>query len=436
MKEKNLYLLVLVYLLISGIILVPPVTATSNWYVNAAATDEALCTYGHPCLSLRSAYDLASSGDVINVASGRYYCGNNISLEISKDISFIGVTSETTIIDACNHDRFLNITTGNVSINHLTIINGSTSESGGGIYQKSGALSIDNSNLSKNSAFYNGGGIASFGYMKISNSTISDNFASHGSGGGLWLGCSMPGGQDASPYRGPAFYGAWGDAYPVVYLVENSNISYNAALSNGGGISQNAWDLNLFNSTIFSNTASSGGGLYIENTAVGIKAWNNIFKNNDNFVYHNSNSPSMNQFVNYQPIYRENIIGGPIIKGNYWSNSLGNGCGTTIPICSVNCADSDGNGLCDEPLDLIDWTTGPGWGQLTTVSNVTPPTPTNQSCSNVSCCCCLSTPSVTGCGELCVTIFGISINLWLVIWTLLATVLVIAIIYYIIKKTQ
>jgi hypothetical protein len=60
--------------------------------------------------------------------------------------------------------------------------------------------------------------------------------------------------------------------------------------------------------------------------------------------------------------------------------------------------------------------------------------PTTSSCY---CCCAGSAcPSAGGCGETCINFFGISINFWLIIWTLIAIVLVIGIIYYIIKKTQ
>ncbi|MFA4849277.1 MAG: sialidase family protein [Methanoregula sp.] len=73
-----------------------------------------------------------------------------------------------------------------------------------------------------------------------------------------------------------------------------------------------------------------------------------------------------------------------------------------------------------------------------TTTTVTPTVTTTSNCTATQQCCCYacSASSTTGCGEPCVNFFGITLNLWLAIWTLFVAVLVIGIIYYIIKKTQ
>jgi predicted outer membrane repeat protein len=116
---------------------------------------------------------------------------------------------------------------------------GQDSGYGGGISTYGGKLpgyvSVSNSTISGNSAFYSGGGIASASSLTIVNSTISGNSAG-GSGGGIDTG-------------GPV-------------QITNSAISGNSAANSGGGIANRGHPAAIANTTLSGNSASSGGGIY------------------------------------------------------------------------------------------------------------------------------------------------------------------------------
>jgi hypothetical protein len=126
----------------------------------------------------------------------------------------------------------------------LTIANSIISgNSGQGVFNNSGIVTILNSTITGNSAgqFAHGGGIYAGGFKHppfttISNSTISGNSAS-GVGGGILNGCCGP------------------------MAIVNSTISGNSAEDRGGGIANYYWG-QIANSTFSGNSAPSGGGIY------------------------------------------------------------------------------------------------------------------------------------------------------------------------------
>jgi hypothetical protein len=119
-----------------------------------------------------------------------------------------------------------------VTLNNLTIANGSISGNfGGGIFNNGGTLTITNSTISGNSADLGAGGIyIGGGTTTIANSTFSGNSVSSGDGGGIRIG----GGTTT---------------------ITNSTISGNSASGGtGGGIYQNAGTLTLHNTIVANNT--------------------------------------------------------------------------------------------------------------------------------------------------------------------------------------
>jgi hypothetical protein len=102
---------------------------------------------------------------------------------------------------------------------------------GGGL-SNGGTLTVSNSTLSGNSAYY-GGGIYSSATLTISNSTLSGNSAPNG-GGGIYN-------------RG-------------TLTVSDSTLSGNSAFSNGGGIANDGtFPVTLTNVTLTANRANTGG---------------------------------------------------------------------------------------------------------------------------------------------------------------------------------
>jgi PKD repeat protein len=60
--------------------------------------------------------------------------------------------------------------------------------------------------------------------------------------------------------------------------------------------------------------------------------------------------------------------------------------------------------------------------------------------SSGSCCCycsaCSTCPPITGCGDNVIHLFGMPLNIWLIIWTILVAVLIAGIAYYLIKRAE
>ncbi|HEX8550340.1 MAG TPA: choice-of-anchor Q domain-containing protein [Abditibacteriaceae bacterium] len=174
-----------------------------------------------------------------------------------------------------------------VVLSGLTISGGKVSgtnaaiNSGGGIYNNHGTLTISNSVLQGNSAT-NGGAISNDGSLSVSasltlsNSTITKNIATEG-GGGLFnnggsggsaplriISCNL---TSNSAFKGGALLndGHSGGSATLTEL-SNSLISSNSASGNGGGIENDGTaggsaTLVASDTSFNSNTASKGGGI-------------------------------------------------------------------------------------------------------------------------------------------------------------------------------
>ena len=147
---------------------------------------------------------------------------NGQELGISGNLEIVGNDSDPETIDAAGLSRVLNISSGTVSLEGLTLIGGSTTRAGGGIYN-SGTLTLTNVTVS-------------------GNSSTGDPYARDGGGG---------------------IYNGW----DCTLTLANVTLSGNSALL-GGGIN-NRGMLTLTNTTVSGNSATGdqldcggGGGIY------------------------------------------------------------------------------------------------------------------------------------------------------------------------------
>ena len=160
-----------------------------------------------------------------------------------------------------------------------TSIIGNGADYGGGLYNEDATtLEIENSTIWGNAALYSGGGIYSYADFPtpitttLSNVKILRNHAYNDNGGGLYLE-----GIDASIFNVEFFgntaeYGGGGYFTATNSIVVNTVFSGNTADMNGGGLFVDQKSSNLFqllDSTMSTNLASSGGGIYL-NTTVGM----------------------------------------------------------------------------------------------------------------------------------------------------------------------
>jgi hypothetical protein len=178
--------------------------------------------------------------------------------------------------------------------------------SGPGVSNFTGFLTVLNSTLSSNSAGQssNGGAIRSGTFFKapadvtVMNSTISENTAPDvggGIAGGYW-GVSIMN----STISGNSAGDSGGGINASFLRIMNSTISGNSASNNGGGIDTGG--ALITNSTISGNSAYSGGGIYnylrnleISNTILNAGAsGENIFNNGGTVTSHGYNISSDN----------------------------------------------------------------------------------------------------------------------------------------------
>jgi Ca2+-binding RTX toxin-like protein len=160
-------------------------------------------------------------------------------------------------------DRGANQGAGIYSRESLTVSNSLLSSNsayfGGGIYND-GNLTVNNSTFSGNSADYEGGGISNYGTLTVSNSTLSGNLANSAGGGirnyrGTLTMTNSTLNSNSAQYEGGGIYNDSG-----ILTITNSTLSGNSAAT-GGGIS-NTGTLTVSNSTLSGNSATTGGGIY------------------------------------------------------------------------------------------------------------------------------------------------------------------------------
>jgi hypothetical protein len=159
-------------------------------------------------------------------------------LAINKDLTISGPGSGVLTVSGNHASRVFDIAaTFTVSLSGLTIADGFTTGSGGGIFN-AGTLTVTSCTLSGNSAVFGGGGIDNyFGTLTVTGSTLSGNTATayFGGGGGIWSNGML--------------------------TVTNSTLSDNHCGGGGGGIASSDRTLTVTGCTLSGNSGGDGGGI-------------------------------------------------------------------------------------------------------------------------------------------------------------------------------
>jgi CSLREA domain-containing protein len=191
-------------------------------------------------------------------------------LDIRDDLVLLGDGAVSTIIDAGQIDRVLDVIAGaTVEIRDVTLRNGRAQGAGisGGGVRNLGALTLARSTVTGNSTEGFGGGISSSSdsnsVLVLSDSTVSDNTAS-GGGGGLAIDATatltnvtLSGNRSLTDFGGGIYF--FSDTESIV---NNATITANSAAQRGGGIfAESAAFIGnapeVANSILAGNTASS-----------------------------------------------------------------------------------------------------------------------------------------------------------------------------------
>jgi hypothetical protein len=321
-------------------------------------------------------FDLSCSPCTITLTSGELLIDNNGTLTIS------GLGANQLSVSGNNVSRvFLTQPDVNLTINGLTISGGavtgtggaiymqgaltlndtivsdnSASEEGGGIYNGGGTVTLNNTAVSDNSASGDGGGIYNFmGTMTLNNSTVSGN-STTGNGGGIYnngtltLTNSTVGGNSASGDGGGIYNNIVFPFDTTGLTLYNTTVSNNRTGQDGGGI-YSYGRLIITNSTVSGNSASSGGGGIFDNDA------GNTVMTVTNSTVANNTATFGAGIASYQSGFN---IGNSIVAGNTGSsdvtgpfdsqgyNLIGNGDGS-----SGFTAAGDQVGTVADPIDPL-----------------------------------------------------------------------------------
>ncbi|MHC4993726.1 MAG: choice-of-anchor Q domain-containing protein [Planctomycetota bacterium] len=222
-------------------------------------------------------------------------------LSITDDLSIDGPGAEQLAIDAAGLSRVIFIVgqETDVTLSGLTITGGDMADLGGGVYKRSGTLTLIDSTVSgntahagggvmnfegvatilntlitRNSAVSGGGGIRNFGELNVIGSTISGNTATE-RGGGVYqenvgqitlVNSTVTG--NATEFRGGGI-----NSFRGTVTLTNSTVTGNHAPGQGGGIENESGFINLNNTIVALNTAPFGpdvaGGVNTQNGLVG-----------------------------------------------------------------------------------------------------------------------------------------------------------------------
>jgi CSLREA domain-containing protein len=254
---------------------------TSNAVVNTIIDDS---TLGDGMCSLRKAINNANAGS--DVSSGDCIIGGEIVFSVSGKISLtstlpaitgpvtIDGSGQTISIDGGGSNQVLQVSVdGSLNLETLTISNGSSATTGGGVANE-GTLSCNDVTFSGNTASAQGGAIFNNGAtLNVTNCTFSNNSqttAAVGDDGGAAIytnngtttitGSTFNGG-DAASNGGAIYADNFVSGHPTTLNITNSTFSGNTATSSGGAVlTYGTANATLENCTLSGNSAGAGLG--------------------------------------------------------------------------------------------------------------------------------------------------------------------------------
>lgn len=266
--------------MLAGIAVVPwlatartPAEAATLTVTKTADTADGVCDAD---CSLREAINAAVSGDTVSVPAGTYTlaivganedAGASGDLDVLVNLTIAGAGSGSTIIDGNDLDRVLDVAGAvDLDLQGLTVRDGTAPAGtwGGGIQSVSGALTLDDVDVSSNVSTSWGGGIYAGGSLVLTNSSVSGNGADQG-GGIVTFDLTMTDSNVDNNTTTDQGGGIWACCGNASFNITSSTVDDNTAADQGGGIFHccGALELVVDDSSVSGNTsADQGGGIF------------------------------------------------------------------------------------------------------------------------------------------------------------------------------
>ena len=210
-------------------------------------------------------FDTSLSGETITLTTGQLTIDKNLTIDGS------GLTERVTVSGG-GVSRVMWINHGKtVTVDRLVIANGyanaGENDSGGGIFNDGGFLTIRNSHILNNYAIWTGGGIANanetyHGEVTVINSLIEANSTDTSGGGGVFNMVNHTFTVKDSTFLNNTSYTGAALYNEGVMVVTGTTIKGNSATDHGGGMF-NFGNASIANSTFTQNKAGfSGSGIF------------------------------------------------------------------------------------------------------------------------------------------------------------------------------
>ncbi len=240
---------------------------------------------GHPAgyvySTIAAAINDAIAGDTIMLENGATFTER---ITVNKALTFDVLNNGHATIDGTNGGRIVTITatSGTITFNDITFVNGRINNDGGAIYNNfAGTTVIVNNCIFTNNVVtgnnHDGAAIYSVGSLTVNNCNFTSNSAA-ANGGAIYSGNGL--------------------------TVTNSNFTSNTAI-NGGAIYNNAGTSTITSNNFISNSATTRGGAFYNANGAATLQFNRI----------TGNTPNNNQI-------RQN--GGTVnANNNWWGDNAG-----------------------------------------------------------------------------------------------------------------
>ncbi len=151
---------------------------------------------------------------------------------------------------------------GSATLSGTQVLNNSTTNRGGGVFVNAGSVTLNGTQVLNNSASYGGGGVyvnEISATLKVSGGVISSNSANSGGGVDVWSGSATLSGtqvvNNLAFFYGGGVYVFWGNATLSETQVANNSASYS-----GGGVFVERGSATLNRTQVVNNSASDDGG--------------------------------------------------------------------------------------------------------------------------------------------------------------------------------